>query len=52
MPLTPDTKNFWTIEKFSQMKPTAVFMNIGRGPSVNEDDLCEALESKKIAGAV
>jgi len=34
------------------MKESAVFMNIGRGTTVNEDDLCKALKSQRIAGAV
>ena len=34
------------------MKPSAVFMNIGRGTCVNEEDLVEALKSKTIAGGV
>merc|ERR1739848_889674 len=37
---------------FSKMKPSAVFMNIGRGTTVDEADLADALYSKKIAGAV
>jgi phosphoglycerate dehydrogenase-like enzyme len=34
------------------MKPTSVFMNIGRGTTVKEEDLCKALKSGQIAGAV
>lgn len=34
------------------MKATAVFMNIGRGQTVNEDDLILALQQGTIAGAV
>jgi len=34
------------------MKESAVFMNIGRGTTVNEDDLVDALNKKSIAGAV
>ena len=34
------------------MKPTSVFMNIGRGPTVEEDHLIAALQEGKIAGAV
>ena len=34
------------------MKKSAVFMNIGRGTTVNEQDLVEALNSKIIGGAV
>jgi lactate dehydrogenase-like 2-hydroxyacid dehydrogenase len=39
-----ETDNFFNKETtFSKMKSSAVFMNIGRGTSVNEDDLLEAL---------
>jgi len=34
------------------MKTTAVFMNIGRGTTVDEDDLAHSLNTGKIAGAV
>lgn len=34
------------------MKNTAVFMNIGRGTTVNEDDLASALKSGEIGGGV
>lgn len=34
------------------MNPKAVFMNFGRGTTVNEVDLVEALKQKTIAGAV
>lgn len=34
------------------MKKSAVFMNIGRGPTVNEDELAQALQEGQIAGAV
>jgi phosphoglycerate dehydrogenase-like enzyme len=37
---------------FSKMKKSAVFMNIGRGTTVNEDDLVKALNEKMIRGAV
>merc|ERR1711918_248280 len=37
---------------FSKMKPTGVFMNIGRGPTCKEDDLTKALKDKTIGGAV
>ena len=45
LPLTPNTKAFLNMETvFSKMKKTSVFMNIGRGPTVNEDDLVKALK--------
>lgn len=34
------------------MKKTAVFMNIGRGPTVNEPELVTALQDGTIGGAV
>ncbi len=33
------------------MKPDAVLINTARGPVVNEKDLIEALQQKRIAGA-
>lgn len=40
------TDDFFNEETtFSKMKESAVFMNIGRGTTVNEDDLCKALKS-------
>lgn len=34
------------------MKKSAVFMNIGRGPTVLEQDLVSALQDETISGAV
>ena len=33
------------------MKKTAIFLNLGRGPIVVEQDLCDALEAGDIAAA-
>ncbi len=52
LPKTDDTVGFFNKEFFAKMKPNGVFMNIGRGPTVNEPELVEALKSKVIAGAV
>lgn len=53
LPKVPDTELFFNKETtFSKMKNTAVFMNIGRGPTQNEADLIEALKSGQIGGAV
>jgi D-2-hydroxyacid dehydrogenase (NADP+) len=52
LPHTKETNKMICINKvFSKMKPTGVFMNIGRGTTVNEPDLIQALEEKLIAGA-
>jgi phosphoglycerate dehydrogenase-like enzyme len=50
-PYTPETKNIINKKVFAAMKPTAFFINIGRGELVNEQDLIDALNSGKIAGA-
>lgn len=50
-PLTKETEALMNAEAFSKMKPTAIFLNLGRGPIVVEKDLAEALEDKIIAAA-
>lgn len=51
LPSTKETFKMFKREQFDLMKETAVFMNIGRGDTVDEDALIEALENKKIKGA-
>lgn len=51
VPLTAETKNLFDASRFSRMKPTAYFLNTSRGGVVVEQDLIEALQQKKIAGA-
>jgi len=50
-PLTPETRHLVGAAAFAAMKPTAIVMNVGRGPVVEEAALVQALETKKIAGA-
>lgn len=50
-PLTPETHHLLGTKEFSLMKPTAIVMNVGRGPVIDEAALVEALSSGKIAGA-
>ena len=50
-PLTPETENLMNKEAFSKMKETAIFLNVGRGAIVVEEDLADALEKKEIAAA-
>jgi len=53
LPKMVSTDNFFNSSNcFDHMKPSAIFMNIGRGTTCNEEDLAEALFSKKIGGAV
>ena len=50
-PLTEQTEGLMNAEAFSKMKPSAIFLNLARGPIVVERDLADALENKTIAGA-
>ena len=50
-PLNDQTKHMINKETIGKMKPSAVIINTGRGPLINEAELCEALAAKRIAGA-
>jgi phosphoglycerate dehydrogenase-like enzyme len=52
LPYTQETEKLIDQRFFDQMKPTACFINIGRGRTVNEDDLIEALRNKKTRAMV
>lgn len=49
--LTEETRHLFSHKKFALMKPTAVLVNVARGPMVVTADLIEALNSERIAGA-
>ena len=51
LPLNGDTKNFISQKELNVMKKNSILVNTSRGGIVNENDLCIALESKKIQGA-
>lgn len=50
-PLTPETKNMFDEAAFSKAKPNSVFINVGRGPIVDETALTCALKNGPIKGA-
>ena len=50
-PLTPDTKELVNANRLKTMKPGAILINTGRGLLVNEQDLADALNEGRIAGA-
>lgn len=52
LPLTDDTKGMFDKSKFDLMKNSCIFVNIARGQLVVENDLIDALNNKKISGAV
>ncbi|MGI9371087.1 MAG: D-2-hydroxyacid dehydrogenase [Hyphomicrobiales bacterium] len=51
LPATPETELYFDADFFGTMKPAARFINLGRGVSVDEVALLDALKNKKIAGA-
>ncbi len=51
VPLTPATRGMFDAAFFGAMKPTAYFINVGRGATVVTDDLETALRGGVIAGA-
>jgi phosphoglycerate dehydrogenase-like enzyme len=51
-PLTPTTRGLIGAAELSRMKPTAVVINLGRGPVIDEDALVQALSERSIGGAV
>lgn len=50
-PLDDNTLNLMDKKAFGKMKKSAVFINVGRGPIVVEEDLADALECGEIAAA-
>ncbi len=50
-PLNRETRHMLSGPQFAAMKETAVLINAGRGPTVDEAALIEALESGRIAAA-
>lgn len=50
-PLTESTKHLINAETIAKMKPSAILINTGRGPLVDENALAEALNSGRLRGA-
>lgn len=50
-PLNENTLGLMNKEAFAKMKKSAILLNVGRGPIINEADLAEALNNKTIAAA-
>lgn len=52
LPVTPQTENLMTMDRFRKMKPSAYLLNFARGQIIVDDDLIEALNTNVIQGAV
>lgn len=52
LPDTAATADIYNAALFAAMKTSALFINVGRGTAVVDEDLLAALRSKQIAGAV
>ncbi|MER7792018.1 2-hydroxyacid dehydrogenase [Streptomyces sp. NPDC097640] len=50
-PLVPETTGLIGAAELSRMRPSAVLVNVGRGPVVDEDALYRALSDRAIGGA-
>jgi glycerate dehydrogenase len=50
-PLTEETRHLVNAQTLSLMKPTAYIINTARGGVIEEDALCDALNSGRLAGA-
>lgn len=50
-PLNRFTENLIDIKAFQKMKPSCIFLNLGRGAIVMEQDLADALDRRMIAAA-
>ena len=51
LPLTDESRGLIDAAAIAQMKPGAIFVNIGRGGVVDESALIDALRSERLAGA-
>lgn len=50
LPLTPETKDMFNAKSLVSMKKDAVVLNMARGGIVNENDMYDALQARRIGG--
>lgn len=50
-PLTPETRHMLSDAEFQAMKTSAIIINVGRGPVIDESALIRALQQRRLAGA-
>ena len=47
-PLTPDTHHLINSDTLNKMKPTAILINTGRGPLIDDQAVADALKAKRL----
>jgi len=52
VPLTAETTGIVDAKAFAAMRATAVVLNVGRGPTIDERSLYDVLKERRIAGAI
>ena len=52
VPSNTETAGIVNADSFAAMRASAVILNVGRGPTIDERSLYEALKERRIAGAV
>ncbi|MCI3922978.1 D-2-hydroxyacid dehydrogenase [Paenibacillus sp. TRM 82003] len=52
LPASAQTRHYLNSQKFLKMKSDALFLNVGRGQTVDESALIDCLQQRRIAGAV
>ncbi|MFT5226599.1 MAG: glyoxylate/hydroxypyruvate reductase A [Polaribacter sp.] len=52
LPSTPETTGLFDQKRFSEMKQSAVLINVGRGDLINEADLVQALDNAELSHAI
>jgi glycerate dehydrogenase len=50
-PLFPETQGLMNAKRLAMMKPTAFLLNNSRGPLIVDQDLADALNAGRLAGA-
>ena len=52
VPNVPATHHILNAKRISYLKKGAIVCNVGRGPQIDTEALCEALDSQHLGGAV
>jgi phosphoglycerate dehydrogenase-like enzyme len=51
LPLTPETRNYINVQSVRLLQPHAIIINVGRGVTIDQQELVAALKEGRLAGA-